>query len=135
MSALPKWLGTWIARLLPKQKSKGDNAVQFGKVGGNVTIVHLTQHLPCAPPVQPVAVAPVIDPALHPFRPGRVATDEQRQVLQIMRRLPNKTSLEEFMQREFGTLMVIDLQPSQLFRVRRYAEAIYNASLVGAKSR
>lgn len=143
MSELPKWLGALIARLLPKQKTEGDHAAQFGKVGGNVTIVHLTQHLPAAPaplPVVPAPVAPTlvvpapaapmpVTPAAPPFRPaGGVANAEQRQVLQLMRQLPHPGPVHEFMQREFGTHMVIHLQPPQLYRVRRYVEKIIQSA-------
>lgn len=105
MSELPKWLGILIARLLPKQKVKGDSATQFGKVGGNVTIVNVTQHLPLQ-------------------SPRRRATEAQREVLQLMRRVPSQAAVLDFMQREFGTRTVINLQPAQLFRVRRYVETI-----------
>lgn len=119
-----------MAKLLPKQKVKGDRATQFGKVEGNVTIVHLTQHLPpvAAPaPVPPIAPMP-LTPAARPFRPGATANDEQRQVLQLIRRLPNNASVEKFMKREFGTHMVICLEPLELVRVRSYVEAIMKAA-------
>lgn len=125
MSELPKWLGALVAKLLPKQKAMGEHAAQFGKVGGNVTIVHLTQHLPpVAAPVQPMPLTP----AGRPFRPGATANDEQRQVLQLIRRLPNSASVEKFMKREFGTHMVICLEPLELVRVRSYVEAILKAA-------
>lgn len=125
MSELPKWLGALLARLLPRQKAQGDSASQFGRVAGNVTIVHLTQHLP-APTPEPMP------PALEPARPVRapgVANDEQRQVLQLIRRLPSSTAtaVHDFMQREFGTRVVVHLQPAQLYRVRRYVETIIKA--------
>lgn len=133
MSELPKWLGQLLARLLPKQKAHGDSAAQFGKVAGNVTIVHLTQHVMPAPaPVPPVAPkpeAPVVEPAApQPIRSAGVANEEQRQVLHLIRQLPNPTSVHEFMQREFGTHMVIHLQPRELHRVRRYVEKIIQSS-------
>jgi hypothetical protein len=129
LSELPKWLGALIARLLPKQKSEGDHAAQFGKVGGNVTILHVTQHVlttPVAPPqFESTAPAPLAEPAAQPHRAGGgVANEDQRHVLQLIRRLHDSASVYEFMRREFGTHMVINLQPPQLFRVRRYVEAI-----------
>lgn len=129
MSELPKWMGALIARLLPQQKSAGDHAAQFGKVGGNVTIFHVTQHVlatPVAPPqFVPTAPAPLAEPAAQPHRPsGGIANEDQRLVLQLIRRLHDSASVYEFMRREFGTHMVINLQPPQLFRVRRYVEAI-----------
>lgn len=134
MSELPKWLGKLIARLLPEQKSEGHHAAQFGKVGGNVTIFHVTQHViatPQAPPhFAPTAPAPLAEQPAPPHRPGGgVANDDQRHVLQLIRRLPNSTSVQEFMRREFGTHMVIHLQPNQLKRVQRYVEAILKAGM------
>lgn len=132
MSELPKWLGALVARLLPKQKTEGDHGAQFGKVGGNVTIVHVTQHVRTEP-VSPAAAQPfattapaaVPVPAAQPYRPGGgVANEEQRHVLHLIRRLPSPAGVHEFMQREFGTHMVIHLQPRQLHRVRRYVEKI-----------
>jgi hypothetical protein len=102
-----------MARLLPRQTVRGHSASQIGKVGGNVTIVHLTQHLPgsAAQTVQPT-------------RPAGIANDEQRHVLQLIRQLANSNSVLDFMQREFGTRVVVNLQPAQLYRVRRYVEVI-----------
>ena len=131
MGAIPTWLQKWIARLLPKQINRGNGVVQIGKMGGgNVTIVHLTQHLspvPASVPVPPIASmppAPLAEPAARPFRPSGVANAEQREVLSLIRKLHNNVPVLEFMQREFGTYMVIHLQPPQLFRVRRYVEEI-----------
>lgn len=153
MRELPKWLGGWIARLLPKQKVQGDSAVQFGRVGGNVTIVNVTQHLP---PAHPVPVPPMnatasfgepsqagfkisdyrappqptwpqlwSEPVVPSSSPRKgTATEEQRKVLQLMRYVPNQSVVLDFMQREFGTRTVIELAPLQLYRVRRYVETI-----------
>lgn len=130
MSELPKWLGALIARLLPRQKSAGDHAAQFGKVGGNVTIVHLTLPDVSGPspdraPVSPMSTTSFVRPLV---RPAGVANEEQRLVLQLIRRLHDSASVYEFMRREFGTHMVINLKPPQLFRVRRYVEAIIQSN-------
>lgn len=112
MSELPKQLLAWLARLLPKQKIQGDGAVQVGKVGGNFTVVNVTQYQ-----------APAPSEHFHQ-RNGSIANPEQREVLRMISRLHNKDSIFLFMTRQFGTHMVIDLQPSQLLRVRRYVESI-----------
>ena len=74
-------------------------------------------------------------PSEQPFRPAGVANDDQRHVLQLIRRLHDSASVYEFMRREFGTHMVIKLQPPQLFRVRRYVEAIIQAGAQGTQNR
>ncbi|MCW5223502.1 hypothetical protein D5041_07805 [Verminephrobacter aporrectodeae subsp. tuberculatae] len=53
-------------------------------------------------------------------------TAAQRDVLALMDQLdkPARIKVLEFMRREFGTGMVIELQPDQVFRVRRYVETI-----------
>lgn len=128
MQSIPKWLQPLIARFLPRQDNSGNGVVQIGKMGaGNVTIVHLTQHLPAAP-VAPMPTAP----AAPPFRPAGVANAEQRQVLQLMRQLPHPGPVHEFMQREFGTHMVIHLQPKELHRVRCYVEKIIQSVAPGS---
>lgn len=121
MGELPKQLLAWIARLLPKQENSGNGAVQVSSNGGHVTVVHLTQH------VQPVMASPPVEPiqpVMRPERPRTQATEGQREVLAMMRSLPDEGSVLGFMQREFGTRRVVELQPRQLYRVRRYIETI-----------
>lgn len=121
MGELPKQLLAWIARLLPKQENSGNGAVQVSSNGGHVTIVHLTQH------VQPVMAPPPVEPIQPVMRPERQrtqVTEEQREVLAMMRSLPDEGSVLGFMQREFGTRRVVELQPKQLYRLRRYVETI-----------
>ena len=90
----------------------GTGAVHMGHVQ-NVTQVH--QHFYAA--VEP-------DPGVGPAGARPVATAAQ--VLALMDRLPEPVRLKvlDFMRREFGTSMVIELQPHQLYRARRYVEAI-----------
>ena len=146
MRAIPKWLPKWIAHLLPSQRNSGDGVVQIGKMGGGnvVTIVHLT--LPPVPtpvptpapaPVPPASAKPVarlVPPAALPARPTGVANEEQRHVLHLIRQVPYPTAVHEFMQREFGTHMVIHLQPPQLYRVRRYVEKIIQTTETAASA-
>lgn len=145
MSELPKQLLAWLAKLLPKQRIQGDNAVQVGKVEGdlqndhskhkqqlfqdvhsvnlgssvqNVTQVH--QHFYAS--AQPQQVAPVA-----PASPARAAaTTAHKDVLALMKRLPEPVRIKvlDFMRREFNTAMVIELQPQQVYRVRKYVEVI-----------
>ncbi|CAN7556529.1 hypothetical protein LJR074_004008 [Acidovorax sp. LjRoot74] len=107
MGELPKQLLAWIAKLLPKQKVQGNGAIQVGKVSGNVTIVHVTH----APDSQ-VSKAPSL------------TTPEQREVLGMIRKLKNREAVFSWMQKSFGTRMVMDLKPSEVLRARRYIETI-----------
>ncbi|MDO8768790.1 MAG: hypothetical protein Q7K57_08810 [Burkholderiaceae bacterium] len=86
-------------------------SVQVGHAGGPVTIVNVTQHLDAS-----VRAAPRARP---------VANDAQREVLRLMRGLPDQAVVEDFMHREFGTRKVVDLDHPQLYRVRRYVETIH----------
>lgn len=105
MRELPKQLLAWLARLLPKQEARGHGAIQVGKVAGNVTIVHVTQ------PAQ--------------VQPAGLTTAEQREVLALIRGVPNKAAVFAWMEKTFGTRMVMDLKPSELLRTRRYVESIH----------
>lgn len=107
MGELPRQLLAWIATLLPKQKVQGDGAIQVGKVSGNVTIVHVTH--------------------AQDFQASKTAsltTPEQREVLGMIRKLKNKEAVFNWMQKSFGTRMVMDLKPSEVLRARRYIETI-----------
>lgn len=61
------------------------------------------------------------------MRPG-AAFAAHREVLNLMKPLDKtaRITVLDFMRREFGTAMVIELQPTQLVRVRRYVETINN---------
>ncbi len=103
------WLRAVVGKLLPRQTMRGDAGVQVGKVAGDVRVVNVTHH--------------------HHGGPQRGAvplgtTPEQRAVLALMRTLPERPLVLEFMRREFGTGMVIELAPAQLYQVRRYVEKI-----------
>lgn len=151
MGALPKQLLAWLARLLPKQKVQGDRAVQVGRVDGDLSTDHSTHHhatqrtqngyvgtgavhmgqvqnitqvhqhfyATALPEQAPAAPAPT--------RPPSAATPEQKQVLALMKPLPEPVRFRvlDFMRREFGTGRVIDLPPHQLHRLRKYVEAIH----------
>lgn len=152
MGELPKQLLAWLARLLPKQKVQGNRAVQVGRVDGdlstdhsthhhttrlaqsgcmgtgavhmgpvqNVTQVHQHFYATALPEQTPVAPAPV------PVHRPTAATPEQKEVLALMKLLPEQVRFRvlDFMRREFGTGRVIDLTPHQLHRLRKYVEAI-----------
>jgi len=117
---LPKQLMAWIARLLPKQENSGSGAVQVGRAGGNVKVVNVTQHI-YVPPIQPTPPQPQ---AARQPRPRPAATPEHRQVLALMDHLPDRIAVLDFMEREFNTRMVIELEAQQLYRLRRYVEVI-----------
>lgn len=109
MQELPKQLLAWLGRLLPKQEVKGNSNVQVGQVGGNFTVIN-NHHKHLAPR------APVAFSAEHGA------------VLDLMKQLENRVAVLEFMQREFGTKMVKELQPAELFRLRRYVEVVIEKS-------
>lgn len=118
MQVIPKQLLAWIRQLLPKQKNTGSGAVQVGKAGGDVTVVNLTQHI--TQHLSHLHAGSGLSPAA-PIR--RQANPAQREVLCLMMKLAEREgAVLDFMQREFGTRIVIDLNEAQLYRVRRYVE-------------
>lgn len=84
--------------------------MQVGRVGGDV--------------VSNVTIVNISHSQISNTQPATIATAEQREVLSLIRGLRNKESVFLFMEKHFGTRMVIDLQPRQLIRVKRYVEAI-----------
>lgn len=122
MREIPKRLLALLRQLLPQQKNTGSGAVQVGKAGGDVTVVNLTQHT-----IQHITQhRPHLRAGggLSPAAPvRRQANPAQREVLHLMAQLAEREgAVLEFMQREFGTRRVVDLDDAQLFRVRRYVE-------------
>ncbi|TXT39200.1 MAG: hypothetical protein FD135_2350 [Comamonadaceae bacterium] len=117
MRELKKWLAKLISRLMPTQISSGNGSMQIGKIDGNVTHVHLTQHIYSPPPI-------------HMSRPDRrdgarhSIADAQKQVLALMDHVPDRIVVLDFMAREFKTKMVIELDAQQLYRLRRYVEVV-----------
>lgn len=113
MGVVPKWLRDWITQMKPSQHSSGEGAVNIGKMDGGVTNLHVTQHIVYAAPVPPVPVRP------------RYANEAQREVLRLLVGMgAQERVVFDFMEREFGTRMVIELDELQLKRARRYAEAV-----------
>lgn len=138
MVLVPKWLRDWIARLTPQQASSGNGAVHMGDVGGSVHNVTQVHHhfYATAPPEQTTPVSTVAARAITPPPTQSVVTAAHKDVLASMKRLPEPVRIKvlDFMRREFKTGMVIELQPSQLLRVRRYVETI-NQRSAGQKER
>lgn len=118
--------------------------MHMGNVSGsvqNVTQVHqhfyaalppqapMTPDPPAAPaePAVPAASVVPLSPAPPPPPATRpVATAAHKEVLALMKPLsePVRIKVLDFMRREFGTAMVIDLQPQEVYRVRRYVETV-----------
>lgn len=60
-------------------------------------------------------------------KPRPSAKIDQSQVLALMDHLPDRIAVLDFMDREFCTRMVVELDPIQLYRLRRYVEVILAA--------
>lgn len=88
--------------LTPKtqQDNKG-SGIQIGTVGGDVTI-------------------------MNGQRSTSAVSLEQRHLLGLLNRVPDREAVYKFLEREFGCRMVIDLKPSQVMRATRYCETILN---------
>lgn len=112
-----------------RHQSAGDGAIHIGQLAGPVTNVQLTQHIyarsfpaPLAATPQPCTPPP--PPPPQPVQRPPSATPAQRDVLFLMQKLPDRIAVLDFMEREFNTRMVIELQPVQVYRLRRYVEVI-----------
>jgi hypothetical protein len=88
------------------QINSGKGSVQAQRIHGNVTIVNITQSL------------------MPRFATLPRTTPEQKRVLRMLDSLVNRITVLDFMEREFGTRMVIELKPAQVYRVQKYIEVI-----------
>lgn len=105
MIAYRRFLKELWSILAPGQKNKGGGSVQVGHMTGNVTVIN--HHHGTRSP-----------------NDRRASAAQQREVLDMMDRVPDRITVLKFMEREFATRMVIDLHPSQLYRLRRYLEVV-----------
>lgn len=85
------------------------------------------------PGSQPMAAnsAPNLVPAValsQPDKPG--TTEEQKQLLNLMKPLDKATRIKvlNFMREQFQTAMVVELQPQQVYRARKYVEKVHSNS-------
>lgn len=101
--------------LMPRQSNKGGGSVQVGRLNGNVTVIN---HHHARSPARGNRASAA----------GRRATPAQREVLELLNRVPDRIAVLNFMEREFGTRLVIDLEADQLFRVKRYVQAVLSKS-------
>ena len=108
---------------MPKQKMNGDGGVMIGKVDGSVSqVTHNVSNITHQHFYGPLQGQDA--DAGAEAKSGGIATYEQRQVLSMIRSLRNSDAVFAFMQRTFGTKMVIDLDSRQLAQVRKYVETI-----------
>lgn len=99
--------------------------MQVGRAGGDVKVLHVTQHIYGAHAPPHGSHLPHHQPHSHH---GHPAARDVHLVLALLDQVPDRIAVLDFMDREFGTRMVIELLPAQVFRVRRYAEVILSNS-------
>ena len=102
-----------------RMQDVGNGNVQIGQNNGQVRVVNLKQER---------NVTNIHYHKEPEFTPAEMMSPQQKEVFAMICRLRNSESTYAFMEKTFGTRMVMDLQPSQLLRVRRYVEAIKKAS-------
>lgn len=136
-------------------KGVGSGNVQLGNAEGDVTIQ--VNHQPPPNPVTTVtsthvhhhyyaAAAPVVEPLCQPpaansapksapvielAAPAKSGTtQEQKQLLNLMKPLDKETRIKvlNFMREQFQTAMVVELQPQQVYRTRKYVEKVHSNS-------
>lgn len=121
----------WLLKLLPKQKMlhNGSGSLQAGRVEGDLHHSH-TQSV-----YNIFMMAGDMQPAqehIKPAEPGKGQTPafsmpesaEQSATLRRMGQLRNRITVLNFMEREFGTRMVIHLRSEQLKRLNLYLDAV-----------
>lgn len=133
----------------------GDSNVQVGHAGGDVRVInvgslvqHHAQHHSHITIIQAPNLAPA---AMQPDAAGmrqdapiagsvnKPTSHEQSAVLRRMDQLRDRVQVLDFMEREFGTRMVIHLKAEQLFRLNRYLDVVLrdarNAKVPKAENR
>lgn len=124
MKQLLQWIMGMLHKMQPKQSASGEGTVQVERAGGDVQIDNsrpVTMH------VTQVFYSAQVEsaPAANVRPPATVVSNEQREVLMLISRLPHRgEAVFRFMEREFKTRMVRDLKPSELVRVRAYVATI-----------
>ena len=124
----------WLLKLLPQQKmhENGSGSLQAGRVEGDLHHSH-TQAVynifmmagdtaqtqgPIKPAEPENSQAQTVQAVVMP------ESAEQSATLRRMGYLRNRITVLNFMEREFGTRMVIHLRPEQLKRVNLYLDAV-----------
>lgn len=109
----------------------GSGNVQVGSAAGQVVVHQVTyhvqtMHMGAHPPAANQACAPFLETVAGPSldKPRAVVTHEQRTVLQLMKRTGCEGVVLNWMEREMHTRRVVELQPRQLYRLKRYCETI-----------
>ena len=110
-----QWLTQMIAKLIPNHTSHGDDATHIGKVSGGLQIVRQQVHYH-------FARSPIRQANRSAPKPEVRASE----VLALLDRLPNakRYAMLDFMDRTFGTRLVIELDAAQLRRLKPYVAAV-----------
>lgn len=119
MNQLLQWIMAMVQRLQPRQAASGDGTVQVERASGDVQIDN-------SRPVTMVVTQNFYSAQVE-TRPAAngMATPEQRALLTQIRRLPGSgESVFRWMERSFGTRMVIELRPHEARRLQSYVAGV-----------
>ena len=121
---LPKWLLNWMASLLPSQTSHGDNTVQVGEVNGELRIDKSQQAVTMVVTQNFYSAQVDSRPAANSRPSATTVNNEQREVLAVLRQLPDAAKERVFrhMVKKYGTKMVIQVEQAELKNLKRYME-------------
>lgn len=97
----------------------GSNNLQVGQAGGDV-ISHVSRHTHHH---VTIIQAPPQASANEP-QARKPSSTEHSAVLRRMDQLRDRVPVLDFMEREFGTRMVVHLKSEQLFRLNRYLDVV-----------
>lgn len=122
----------WLLKLLPKQKMQdnGSGNLQAGRIEGDL---HHTQavyniFMMAGDGGQAQQPTKTVEPGKEQVQAVQARampeSAEQSATLRRMGQLRNRITVLNFMEREFGTRMVIHLRPEQLKRLNLYLDAV-----------
>ncbi|GKS97003.1 hypothetical protein [Acidovorax sp. SUPP2825] len=113
---------------MPKQENKGSGTVQMGNVRGQVqNVTHVTHQYFYGPPPQSLPAEQKPTDIVSAVNEEEKLTTEQLAVLALLRPLDPlvKKKVYKWMALQFNTTWVKELPPDQVFRTRRYLEAVH----------
>ena len=121
MNQVLQWIMGMVQKLQPRQAANGANTVQVERAGGDVQIDNSQR--PVTMHVTQVFYSTQIQAQQSAANSG-VANEAQREVLALLRQLPEDAKLRvlNHMDKKYGTKKVVDVNGPELKNLKRYME-------------
>ncbi len=125
MNQILQWITAMVQKLQPRQHASGSNTVQVEQAGRDVQIDNSSRQVTMHVTQVFYSAQVESEPAANSRATATTVSNEQREVLASIRSLGGKgESVFKFMERTFGSRMVIHLKPGELVRVQAYITTI-----------